>query len=502
LAVSIHESAFLSGLKLSEAAMFVKAKPCFAEVNPAIVSAKAAVCGGEVEQNHRSLQERRDFLKYSAAFLATSPLIEDDSEIYPKNVNTNSKPSDLKITDLRVAVVIKPGPSPCPLIRIDTNQGVSGLGEVRDGASPTYALFLKSRLLGENPLQIDRLFRKIKQFGGHARQGGGVCAIEMALWDIAGKVYNAPVYQMLGGKFRDKIRLYADTEESKDPKIYAERMKERKERMALTWLKMDLGIEMVADTSGTVTNPTDIEQWQANTLPHPLVAMEVTDKGISRLEEYVATVRDAVGMEIPLAMDHLGHLGVKSIIRLGKAYEKYNLSWMEDVIPWTYTDLLKQISDQSPTPILTGEDIYLKEPFRVLCENHAVGKIHPDLATSGGILETHKIGDVAEEFGVPMAMHFAGTPICCMANVHCAAATQNFLVMEHHSLDVPWWSSLVQEGTSAPIVHNGFIEVPERPGLGVTLNEDVVRRHLAPGTGYFEPTPQWDNERSWDRLWS
>jgi L-alanine-DL-glutamate epimerase and related enzymes of enolase superfamily len=138
----------------------------------------------------------------------------------------------------------------------------------------------------------------------------------------------------------------------------------------------------------------------------------------------------------------------------------------------------------------------------VLCENHAVGKIHPDLATSGGILETHKIGDVAEEFGVPMAMHFAGTPICCMANVHCAAATQNFLVMEHHSLDVPWWSSLVREGTSAPIVHNGFIEVPERPGLGVTLNEDVVRRHLAPGTGYFEPTPQWDNERSWDRLWS
>ena len=107
-------------------------------------------------------------------------------------------------------------------------------------------------------------------------------------------------------------------------------------------------------------------------LEHPFLAMEVTDKGIAMLEEYVAAVRDAVGMEIPLSMDHLGHLGVKSIIRLGKAYEKYNLSWMEDVIPWTYTDLLKQISDESPTPILTGEDIYLKEPFRVLCEKHAV----------------------------------------------------------------------------------------------------------------------------------
>lgn len=452
--------------------------------------------------NQRQLFDRRELLRSSAALLGSPLLVSDTVEGYPKGVNTYSRPSDLKITDLRVATVVKPGPGPCPLIRIDTNQGVSGLGEVRDGASPTYALILKSRLLGENPLQIDKLFRKIKQFGGHARQGGGVCAVEMALWDIAGKVYNVPVYAMLGGKFRDKIRLYADTEESKDPKIYAERMKERKEGMGLTWLKMDLGIEMVANTPGTVTNPTDINQWEAHQLPHPLLGMEVTDKGIAMLEQYVAAVRDAVGMEIPLSMDHLGHLGVKSIIRLGKAYEKYNLSWMEDVIPWNYTELLKQISEESPTPILTGEDIYLKEPFRVLCENHAVGKIHPDLATSGGILETHKIGDTAEEYGVPMAMHFAGTPVCCMANAHCAAATQNFLALEHHSLDVPWWSSLVQEGVSKSIVQRGFIEVPDRPGLGVTLNEDVVRQHLAPGTGYFEPTPQWDNERSWDRLWS
>ena len=324
----------------------------------------------------------------------------------------------------------------------------------------------------------------------------------MALWDIAGKAYGAPVYAMLGGKFRDKIRIYADTEESKDAKIYAQRMKERKEKMGMTWLKMDLGIEMVADTPGTVTNPSDLNQWERDQLPHPFLAIEVTDKGIGMLEQYVAAVRDAVGMEIPLSMDHLGHLGVKSIIRLGRAYEKYNLAWMEDVIPWNYTELLKQISDQSPTPILTGEDTYLKEPFRVLCEAHAVSKIHPDLATSGGILETHKIGDMAEEFGVPMAMHYAGTPIGCMASVHCAAATQNFLALENHSLDVPWWSSMVEEGVKTPIVEHGWIAVPDLPGLGVTLNEAVVRQHLASGTGYFDPTPQWDNEHSWDRLWS
>jgi L-alanine-DL-glutamate epimerase-like enolase superfamily enzyme len=217
--------------------------------------------------------------------------------------------------------------------------------------------------------------------------------------------------------------------------------------------------------------------------------------------EYVATIREAVGMEIPLSMDHLGHIGVKSCIRLGQAYEKYNLSWMEDLIPWQYTDLWQRITEASPTPTLTGEDIYLKEDFIKLCERHAVSKIHPDLATSGGILETHKIGDAAMECGVPMAMHYAGLPVGCMASVHCAAATENFLALENHSLDVPWWQDLV-EGVDKLIINKGYITVPEKPGLGVTLNEDVIRQHLKPGTGYFEPTTAWDNERSWDRLWS
>ena len=447
------------------------------------------------------LMNRRGILKGSAAALGGALLSGEPVEAYPKGVNTNSSPSTLKITDLRIATVVKPGPGPCPIIRIDTNQGVYGLGEVRDAASPTYALMLKSRLLGENPLQVDRLFRKIKQFGGASRQAGGVCGVEMALWDIMGKVYNVPVYVLLGGKHRDKIRIYADTTESDDPKIYAQRMKERKEVMGLTWLKMDLGVDAVADKPGTVTMRSGLSDWEKTEVPHPLLAMEVTDKGIALLEEYVAAVRDAVGMEIPLSMDHLGHVGVKSIIRLGKAYEKYNLSWIEDVIPWQYTDLLKQISAESPTPLLTGEDIYLKEGFQILCENHAVSKIHPDLATSGGILETHKIGDMAWEYGVPMAMHFAGTPVSCMANVHCAAATLNFLALENHSLDVPWWSDLV-EGVEKPIVNHGWIAVPDKPGLGITLNEDVVKAHLLPGTSYFPPTPEWDHESSVDRLWS
>jgi L-alanine-DL-glutamate epimerase-like enolase superfamily enzyme len=443
---------------------------------------------------------RRGLLQSSAAVLAGSMLggkADAAPAPYFQNVNTHSSPSELKITDLRYAVVVKPGPSPCPIVRIDTNQGVYGLGEVRDGAGPNYAMVLKSRILGENPLRIQYLFQKIQQFGGDARQAGGVVAIEMALWDIAGKVYNIPVYQMLGGKWRDKIRIYADTTESLDPKEYGVRAKERKEKMGLTWIKMDLGINVLEGIPNAVTQPSGMSKWELHEQPHPFVATEVTDKGIDRLCEYVAAVREAIGMEIPLSMDHLGHIGVNSVIRLGRAYEKYNLSWMEDVIPWYYTDLLKRITDSQPTPTITGEDIYNIEDFEVLCSKHAVSKIHPDLATSGGIMRTHLIGDMAFKYGVPMAMHFAGTPVSCMANVHCAAATRNFLALENHSLDVPWWQDLV-EGIDKPIVDKGFIQVPDKPGLGVTLNEDVVRAHLAPGTGYFEPTPQWNEVQSRD----
>ncbi len=446
----------------------------------------------------RNTPARRSFLKGTAAALGLGFGADHVLEALPQNVNTNSKPSELKITDLRVAVVSR-APMTCPIIRIDTNQGIYGLGEVRDGASKNYALMLKSRLLNENPCNVDKLFRKIKQFGGHARQGGGVCGVEMALWDLAGKAYNVPVHQMLGGKFRDRIRCYADTTESHDPKVYGQRLKARRDE-GFTWLKMDLGVDLVADVPGALTMPVG-EKINGNPMvAHMFTGNEITEKGIQLMCDYVAQIREIVGMDIPLSADHFGHIGVNSCIRLGKALTKYNMAWLEDMIPWQQTALLKQIADAVDIPILTGEDIYLKEPFIELCKAHAVDIIHPDLATSGGILETKKIGDAAQELGVAMAMHFAGSPVSCMANVHCAAATENFLVLENHSVDVPWWGDLV-EGVSKPIVSKGFITVPSGPGLGVTLNEEVVKQHLGE-PGYFEATPYWNVDRSNDRQWS
>jgi L-alanine-DL-glutamate epimerase-like enolase superfamily enzyme len=441
---------------------------------------------------------RRSFLRTAAGAIAAGFWADEALESAVQSVNVNSKPSDLKITDLRVAVIAR-APMTCPIIRIDTNQGIYGLGEVRDGASKTYALMLKSRLLGQNPCSVDKVFRSIKQFGFHSRQAGGVCGVEMALWDLAGKAYGVPVYQMLGGKFRDKIRCYADTTESHDPQVYGKRLKARRDQ-GFTWLKMDLGYDLLEGVPGTVTQPLGQTLPETFNIQHMFSGVELTPKGVSLMAEYVGQVREIIGMEVPLAADHFGHIGVNSCIRLGKALEKYNMAWLEDMIPWQYTDLWKKITDAIDVPTLTGEDIYLKEPFLELARNHAVDIVHPDLATSGGILETKKIGDLCQDYGVPMAMHFAGSPVSCMANVHCAAATENFVVLENHSVDIPWWDTLV-EGVEKPIVTKGFIKVPEKPGLGITLNEEAVKQHLLE-PGYFEPTPQWDKERSHDRLWS
>lgn len=441
---------------------------------------------------------RRSFLRLAGGAAAAGFWADETLEAALQNVKTNSKPSDLKITDLRVAV-IGPAPMRCPVIRIDTNQGISGWGEVRDGGSKNYALILKSRILGENPCNVDKVFRKIKQFGYHARQGGGVCGIEMALWDLAGKAYNVPAYQFLGGKFRDKIRCYADTTMSRDPREFAERLKKRVTEMGFTFLKMDLGVGLVEHIPGTVTRPLGTTSRDFNQVQHMFTAMELTPKGVDAMAAYVAQVREVIGMDVPLAADHFGHIGVNSCIRLGKALEKYNMAWLEDMIPWQYTDLLKKITDAVDIPILTGEDIYLKEDFKKLCEAHAVDMIHPDLATSGGLLETKKIGDMAQEYGVAMPMHFAGTPITFMANIHCAAATENFVALEHHSVEVPWWEDLVNG--PKPLFSKGFANVPDAPGLGVALNQDVAKQHLAE-PGFFEPTPQWDRRDSNDRLWS
>lgn len=225
-----------------------------------------------------------------------------------QNIQTHSRPSQLKITDMRVVNLARL-PMRCSLIRIDTNQGISGFGEVRDGATKTYALMLKRLIMGENPCNVDKLFRKVKQFGHHARQGGGVCGVEMALMDLAGKAYGVPAYQLAGGKFRDQVLCYCDTPSLPDGTEMGKRLKARMEQ-GFKFLKMDVGIRLLQGIPDTLIAPPGM--LESRMIMHPFTGIQITDKGIEVLCDYVAAVRAEIGYEIPLAVDHFGQMGVST----------------------------------------------------------------------------------------------------------------------------------------------------------------------------------------------
>ena len=467
-------------------------------------------------ENPATSNNRRNFLKKTAlGGIALGGLMKmsigDTIAQTTQTVSRASSPSELKITDMRYALTTVLGRT--AIIRIDTNQGIYGLGEVRDGADVRYALMLKSRILGLNPCNVEMIFKIIKQFGGQARQAGGVCAVEMALWDIVGKAYGVPAWQLLGGRYRDSIRLYADTPEGKSHEDQTAKIKYRIEDQGYTWLKMDLSINELKNIPGALVNHEfwdgasgqyDLRQYMGyGNTKHPFTQIQITDKGLEELAKIAEHTREHIGWDIPISTDHYGHFDLNNGIRLGRAVEKYRLAWLEDIVSWEYTDQWKTMTDALETPTTTGEDIYLLQYFKPLIDVHAVDIIHPDLASSGGLLETKRIGDYAEEHGIAMAMHQAGTPVSFMASVHCAAATQNFLALEHHSVDLPWWESLVKMTDGNPIIKKGFAPVPNSPGLGIELNEDVVKEHLhSKDKSFFAPTDEWNEKGSHDRTWS
>src|SRR3954463_12787611 len=274
---------------------------------------------------------RRALLRTSAAAAGLGLLA--DLEAYPQNVNRNSSPSDLKITDMRIAVLRltggqggegrmggRGGRAPLPpatpgagaasggtiVVRIDTNQGISGYGQtIGDGPQPNYVLTHKARVLGDNPCNVDKIFRKIKIHGAYNRRGSGVNAIENALWDLAGKAYGVPIYQMLGGKFRDKVRLYSEGDpRSEDIKDIAADYKERV-AAGFTMLKYDLGVARVLQgKNGTMSAPAGYNGEPGENPENYYQAFELTDKGAELVADHVAAIKEAMGEAGDIPMSH------------------------------------------------------------------------------------------------------------------------------------------------------------------------------------------------------
>ncbi len=413
-------------------------------------------------------------------------------------------PSDLRITDLRVAVIGK-APMLDPIIRIDTNQGISGYGEVRDGASKTYALMLKNRLIGENPCNVDKVFRKIKQFGGHARQGGGVCAVEMACWDLAGKAFGVPVYQMLGGQFRNRIRIYADTPEVprtgdvlKDAERQAEKLKGRMD-MGITFLKCDVGIDVVESVPGTLSIPLGQTAEERAMIMHPFTGIELTEKGASLMADYVGRMREIIGMDVPLATDHFGHIGVNSCIRLaqGDGEAQPRLDGGHGPLAAAEPDEDDQGRGRRADPDRRG---HLPEGGLHQADRLRRGRHDPprprDLRRHPRDEEDRRLRD-----GATASAWRCTSPARRSRSWRTSTAPRRRRTSSPSSTTRSTCRGGATSSRPRVTLDKGFAVVPDRPGLGVEPNPEVIKQHLAE-PGYFEPTPEWDKERSWDRLWS
>ncbi|MCB1122762.1 MAG: mandelate racemase/muconate lactonizing enzyme family protein, partial [Verrucomicrobiae bacterium] len=397
------------------------------------------------------------------------------------------RPSNLRITDIRGCTIA--ANYDYPIIKVYTNQDIVGLGEVRDAGWLGQALMLKPLIVGKDPLDIEGIMESLRPYADHGRYGGGFSAIDMALFDIAGKAMGWPAWKLVGEKIHDAIPIYGDTDANYDKEVFARRAKIRVDTFKLKHLKMDLQSWLIRDIPGAVDD---------DRIP--------TDKGIAIWGEYVEAVREAIGPDVVLGADHFGPMTVQSGIKLGKymADPKRNLAYIEDVIHYTARDTInlnRLITEGSPTPTLNGEDIFGFDGFRPFIEARAMDIVHPDMATSGGIRETKKICDYAYLFGIKSMFHQAASPIAAIASAHCACTVRDLISMENHAMDMPWWDDLVT-GIEKPLIQDGFMKVPDTPGLGLELNDDVARKYLREPkylykAGFFEPTPEFDQPLGW-----
>lgn len=383
-----------------------------------------------------------------------------------------SSPSDLKITDVKCGYV-----RGAVYVKIYTNQDVWGCGEAVDAIHGTYHLVkrLGEQLRGQSPLNPNRLAEQLRKgaFFGGAQSGVYVAvltAIETALWDLTGKVFGVPVYQLLGGKFRDKIRVYCDTAlyTSTNPTAddYAAAAKGAVGR-GYNAVKFDVD-------DGRDPNKYDRFNWTANPME------------IDRMYSAIAAVRQEVGPNIDICVDMHGRYDAVTGLKMAKMYEDLNLMWLEEPVPADNIDVYKRITQETSTPICTGENIYLAYGFTRLLTDGAVDIIMPDLQKAGGLGEGQRIANLANLYYVPFSPHMVASFLGAMAACHVCASVPNFQIMEwqiYMDTDQMWKDIVTYDG---PRTENSFITLSEKPGIGVEINEEGMRKYAVPGIPFFE----------------
>lgn len=389
----------------------------------------------------------------------------------------------MKITDLKCAMF---GES--PVVRIATDEGISGYGQV-EWSKPylkPWVLEFREPLLGEDPTDVERVMRKIRRRGSFKPYGSAVSAIEMALWDLAGKAAGLPVHKLLGGKIRDRVRVYNGSIRERLTDFTPEGFAEHTKALASTPEKFTIVKQVMGFHSPMIRQNPDFFYGTTNNSPysHPDRG-PVTERALNHMVECVAAAKEAVGDSVGLAFDCGPGFTVPDAIRFARAVEPYNLMWLEDLVTGDYTpyvlaDLFREVSVKTTVPIHTGEQVYLRQNFRELIETRAVSIVGPDPCDVGGIAELKWIAEYADLHGVLMAPHGTNNGLLGMAALLQVSATlpDNFIAFEYPSGREPWWREIV-DWLPDPIVKDGFIDVWDRPGMGIDFIPDAARQVLA-----------------------
>lgn len=417
--------------------------------------------------------DRRTLLKgglLSIAGMAGRPSLRAAVE---QAANEYRRPK-LKITDVRTAEVRVHGYQ--VHVRVYTDQGLIGQGESTDAASGNVPIIrgFTRMLIGQDPLNIEAAFERIRTSGVFAGAQSGqyvtaLTGVETALWDLAGKALGVPVYQLLGGRVRQRVRLYCDSG-AREMVPGDEGSKQRIKQI------QDLGFTAAKIDIDDARDPARMDRvnWTAS------------NAEVEHMLARVAFTRELYGKNFDLGVDMHGRYDAGTGKRLAKELESFKLMWLEEPVPAENIDAMRDIRASTSTPIACGENVYMRWGFRELLEKRAVDIIEPDFQKTGGLLESRKIADMAHTYYVPVAPHAVTSPIGMMATAQACAAIPNFLAQEWHWIDSPdLWRNWVKEGD---IIQKGFIPVPDRPGIGVEMNDEVARKAQVPGTPWFEPT--------------
>lgn len=376
----------------------------------------------------------------------------------------------LRITDVRTAQVRVHGTQ--THVRIYTDQGIYGHGEATDAAVGAAALIREWRplLIGCDPLNVEPIWERIRTQGiFEGAQGGqyttALSGLEIALWDLAGKALGVPVYQLLGGKFRDNIRLYCDLDAEVPIGPEANRKLRWVKEQGFTAVKMDLD------------DARDPARWDA-------VNWTANNREIDRMVKWVSHVREVLPANTALCCDMHGRYDAPTGKRVAKVLEPFNLTWLEEPCPAEDIDAMADIRHSTSTPIACGENLYMRWGYRELLQKGATDVVQPDFQKTGGLAEAQTIAKMAHAYYIPVAPHCVVSPIGLMATCHACASFPNFLACEWHWINFPdYWKNWVKEGQ---IIENGFVAIPDRPGIGVEMDEVAAREAQIPETPWFE----------------